>query len=84
MIDPFAPLWAGTADEAARLDHSPAHTWKESRNPGNQWLANLRGAKAHRMAVHNAGVQARLFVRAEFQKAGYPLPPYATHRGFLP
>jgi len=78
-------LFAGTHEDAARAqaDASPAHTWPEARNPANQWLANLKGAKAHRIAVHNAGVQARMYVRRQFAQAGYPLPPYEPHKKFL-
>lgn len=79
-----APLFSGTMDEVAQaqLDTSPAHLWPEAKHPGNQWLTNLRGAKRARVEVHNAGVDARKFVRREFQRAGYPLPPYATHKAF--
>lgn len=65
----------GTVDQVILgADHSPAHTWPESFHPGNQWLANLKGQRAHARTVHNAGVQARLFVRDEFRRAGYPIP----------
>lgn len=77
-------LFAGTADEAARVqrDASPAHLWPETRNPANQWLANLKGAKAARIEVHNAGVAARKRVRALYAQAGYPLPEYVPHKPF--
>jgi hypothetical protein len=77
-------LFSGTADEAAEVQAhaSPAHTWPEARNPANQWLADLKGAKAHRVRVHNAGVEARKFIRAGYAKAGIPLPPYEPHKPF--
>lgn len=77
-------LFSGTVEEAAQVQHdaSPAHLWPEARNPANQWLANLKGRKAAAIEVHNAGVSARRRVRAIFQGAGYPLPPYAPHKPF--
>lgn len=77
-------LFAGTTTEAAvvQVHASPAHTWPETRNPANQWLTNLRGQKAHAIAVHNAGVTARKQVRALYAQAGYLLPPYAPHKPF--
>lgn len=77
-------LFSGTATEAAlvQYDASPAHLWPETRNPDNQWLANLKGAKRARVEVHNAGVAARKAVRAAYAQAGYSLPPYAPHKEF--
>lgn len=77
-------LFSGTREDAARAQAqaSPAHTWPEAANPANQWLVNLRGAKAHRARVHNAGVEARMAVRKAYRLAGYPLPPYARHKDF--
>lgn len=80
---PQAVLFSGTVDEAAQLqqaDSSPAHLWKEARNPSNQWLANMKGRQRLAMEVHRAGLQARQYVRQAFRDAGYPVPPHASQK----
>lgn len=71
---PVGVLAQGTVEEVVQADTSPAHMWPESRHPGNQWLANIKGRRRHAKVVHNAGVMARLEVRRQFREAGYPIP----------
>lgn len=68
-------LAEGTVDQVVgQADTSPAHMWPESRHPGNQWLANIKGRRKHAITVMIAGQQARQDVRRMYRQAGYPVP----------
>lgn len=56
-------LFSGTVDDALR-DDSPAHPWREARNPANQWLANIKGEAEAAREVIAAGECARAYVWA--------------------
>lgn len=66
--------------EAAIQDDRPRFGAHETRNPANQWLANLRSRTRQAAEVAAAGVWAQEYVRREL----YARLPWLRYGRYLP